>query len=470
MKRILTIAALAVLALSFSACEKYLDDKFENPNLVTQPPINPLLASATLGTALNEYRLGYNVSYLTQYQASSSQGSDADIYNDVDYSTTWRNFYSIMMNISEMNKLAETKSAYYHLGVGKVLMAYNLNMLITAFGDVPFSESFKGLDELTPVFDNQKTLHATSLQLLEEAITNLKRTDALAEIDRPSDVIHGGNVSAWLKTAYALKARFLNQLSKTTDYNSTDILAALDDAYEANSDDASLIAFDGLSPWNAVAVDNANLNLDGWLSTTIVNAMNGTTYGVSDPRLPLVATITKFGDYRGTRNGAGRIGTGTDDEESYLSLDGFYSKGGAPVQLVTFAETKFIEAEAAFRSSDKDRAYAAYLAGIAANMDKIGVNAADKQTYINNAVVSVGKENITLKLIFKEKYIAMMLNTESWVDMRRFDYNYTGFQMPLNAALPDFIRRLAYPSVEISRNGPNVPEVTSLDERLWWDK
>ncbi|PVD51202.1 SusD/RagB family nutrient-binding outer membrane lipoprotein [Terrimonas sp.] len=469
MKKILNIALLAVLALSFSACEKYLDDKFENPNLVSEAPINPLFATATYGTAMNEYRLGYNVSYLTQYQSSSSQGSDADIYNEVDYSTTWRNFYSTMMNISEMNKLAEKTSAYYHLGVGKLLMAYNLNMLITAFGDVPYSESLKGLDELTPAFDNQQTLHATTLQLVEEGITNLERTDALAEIDKPSDVIHGGNVAAWLKTAYAMKARFLNQLSKTGSYNSTDILSALESAYESNNDDATATAFDGLSPWNSVAVDNANLNLDGWLSTNIVNAMNGTTYGVFDPRLPLIATITKFGDYRGTRNGAGRIGTGTDDEESYLSLDGFYSKGGAPLQLVTYAEMKFIEAEAAFRAGDKETAYNAYLAGIAANMDKIGVSSADKQTYINDPVVSVGKDNITLKLIFKEKYIVMMLNTESWVDMRRFDYDYDGFEMPLNAALPDFIRRLAYPSVEISRNGPNVPEISGLDERLWWD-
>jgi len=470
MKRILNIAVIGVLVISFSSCEKYLDDKLENPNLVKVPPINPLLATATYETSMNQYRLGYNVSYLAQYLASSSQGSDGDIYNEVDYSTTWRNFYSTMMNISEMNKLAEQNSAFHHLGVGKVLMAYNLNMLITAFGDVPFSEAFRGLDELTPVFDEQTTLHARSLELLEEGIASLSRTDALAEIDVPSDVVHGGKVAAWLKTAYALKARFLNQLSKTAAYNEENILTALESAYEKNEDDAALIAFDGLSPWNEVAVDNENLNLDGWLSTNIVNAMNGTTYGVFDPRLPLVASLTKFGDYRGTRNGAGRIGTGTDNEESYLPTNGYFSKGGAPLPLVTFAEMKFIEAEAAFRDGDKETAYNAYLAGIAANMNKIGVDEDDKNTYINNAAVSVGKDNITLALIFKEKYVAMMLNPESWVDMRRFDYLYKDFQLPLNAALSGFIRRLAYPSVEISRNGPNVPAITGLDQRLFWDQ
>ncbi len=43
-------------------------------------------------------------------------------------------------------------------------------------------------------------------------------------------------------------------------------------------DDAMLTAFEGLSPWNEVAVNNASLNLDGWLSTQFVDALNGTTY------------------------------------------------------------------------------------------------------------------------------------------------------------------------------------------------
>lgn len=473
MKKILNIAVLAVLALSFSACEKYLD-KLENPNLVTDPPLNGLLTKATYESGINVYRMGYNVSYLVQYQTSSSSGSDIDIYNPVNFSSMWTNFYNGMMNIAQMNKLAEEKGATLHLGVGKILLAYHLNMLITGFGDVPFSEAFKGQELLTPVFDDQTTLHATSLQLLNEGIAALNQADPSLDLDANSDVIHGGDVDAWIKTANALKARFMNQLSKTSSYNAGNILSVLDDAYESNADDARLTAFtDGDpygSPWYSVAYDNIQLNLDGWLSTNIINAMNGTTYGVFDPRLPLIATITKFGDYRGTRNGAGRIGSGTNQEESYLWVQGFYSKPNAPVQLVTYAEMKFIEAEAAFRNGDKETAYNAYIAGITANMDKVGVATADKNAYLANPVVAVGKDNITLALIFKEKYVAMILNPEAWVDARRFDYQYKDFQLPLNAALNTFIRRLAYPDVEVSRNGPNVPATGGLDEKLWWDK
>jgi len=191
---------------------------------------------------------------------------------------------------------------------------------------------------------------------------------------------------------------------------------------------------------------------------------------VFDPRLPQIATLTKFGDYRGTRNGAGRIGTGTDDEESYLSVTGAYSKINAPLPIVTYAEMKFIEAEAAFRSNDKHRAYEAYIAGIEANMEKVGVDAASAENYVNDGTVSVGESNITLDLIFKEKYVAMMLNPEAWTDARRYDYQYKNFTLPQGAALTTFIRRLDYPQVEISRNGANVPAVGGQDERLAWDK
>jgi hypothetical protein len=86
-----------------------------------------------------------------------------------------------------------------------------------------------------------------------------------------------------------------------------------------------------------------------------------------------------------------------------------------------------------------------------------------------NPSVSVGETNLTLNLIFKEKYVAMFLNPEAWVDVRRNDYQYQDFELPEGAAMSTFIRRLAYPTVEVSRNGNNVPAVVGLDERLAFD-
>lgn len=469
MKRINHILLTGALIIGLSGCSKYLD-KLDNPNLVTDPPLNGLLGQTTYNTGYNVYRMGYSVSYLTQYQASSTKGSDTEIYNEVDYSTTWTAFYTNMMNIRQMLNKAQAVGAFHHIGVGKIMMAYNLNMLITAFGDVPYSEALKGGELLIPKFDDQATLHTTSISLLDEGIAELQKTGSSLALDGNSDVIHKGDITAWIKTANALKARFLNQLTRKAGYNPATVLSLLGNTYTSNNDDAMMTVFRGRSPWNQVAYNNTVLLLDGWMNEQFVDALDGTTYGVVDPRLPLIATLTKFGDYRGTASGAGRIGTGTSSEESYLSVNGFYSKGNAPLLLVTFSEMKFIEAEAAFRSGDKDRAYNAYLEGIGANMDKVGVSAADKAAYLGNAAVAVGKDNISLELIAKEKYVAMFLNPEAWVDARRFDYQYKDFTLPEGAVMGSFIRRLAYPTVELSRNGANVPDVTGLDEKLVFDK
>lgn len=464
----LFLYTFSFLVIVLASCDKYLDVN-TNPNLVYNPPINSLLVTSTYQTGLNVQRMGNITSYYVQHLASSNAGSDRDTYKEEDLSGTWTAHYNAMTDIRQMMQQAEQRQATEHLGVAKVLMAMNLNMLINMFGDVPYSEAFMEKEVLTPSFDNQQALHDTTVKLINEAIAEFNKPAPNIRLDASSDLIHKGSVAAWKKTAYALKARFLNQLSKTNKYNPTEILAAVSNAYTSNADNAALTTFQGNSPWNQVARNNANLLLDGWLSEQFVDALDGTSYGTVDPRLALIANQTRFGDYRGTPNGRGRIGTGTNNEESVLTTTGFYSKAGAPLWLVTFAEVKFIEAEAAFRSNDKTRAYAAYLAGIRAHMDLMGVDAAARDAYINNPTVSVGASALTLAHIFKEKYVAMFLHPEAWVDARRFNYQYKDFGLPVGAAFNEFIRRSAYPVVETSRNGANVPEVT-MTTRLWWDQ
>jgi hypothetical protein len=145
------------------------------------------------------------------------------------------------------------------------------------------------------------------------------------------------------------------------------------------------------------------------------------------------------------------------------------SNDAAPLTILTFAEVKFIEAEAAFRDNNKALAYTAYQAGIKASMDKLGVPAADATKYIT--AVSKGQASLTRLDIFREKYVVTYLNSEAWNDVRRFDYKYKDFKLPVGAVLGDkFIRRVAYPAEEITENGSNVPAEVPLSTELWWDK
>lgn len=461
------ILLLSVFALG-SCSKNYLDVNEVNPNQTQNPPINGLLAQVTYQTGLNYFRAGNITAYYTQQLASPNASSGSDIYDNVDRSSLWYNIYNTVQDGRIMKEKAAALNGYQHMGVADVTEAMNMSLLISIFGDAPYSQAFDPKN-FTPAYDKEQDIFNACLKLLDDAVVEFNKADPTIKLDANSDLIHHGSVSNWIKTAYAVKARLLNRLSKKAAYNPTAILDALSKAYTSNADDAQITTFAGASPWNQVAVNNTKLLLDGWMSEQSVDAMDGTTYGVVDPRLKYIADTTKFGDFRGTPNGKGRTGTGTNHEESYLSVKGFYSKPGAPLLLVTYSEMKFIEAEATF-ATDKARSYQAYLDGIAANMDKLGVPAAEKNAYLSDPAVAVGVANFTKDLIFKEKYIAMFLQPEAWVDARRFDYQYKDFTLPVNALLTTFIRRSNYPSTETDRNSKNVPVVTSLADKLWFDQ
>ena len=163
------------------------------------------------------------------------------------------------------------------------------------------------------------------------------------------------------------------------------------------------------------------------------------------------------------------MGSGTKQEETYLSEDKWYSTPGAPLQIATYVEAKFMESEAQFRSDHKPEAYTAYMDGIKANMQKLNLPDTAITRYTTLPAVAVGSANLTLALIMKEKYIGCFLMPVTWDDMRRQDYSYKQFSLPANAQLQTFIRRIDYPSVEISTNGKNIPTV-ELTDHLWWDQ
>lgn len=463
-----TIILLSGL-LVFQSCSKDYFDLNDNPNLVTTPSLSSLLSTVTHKTGINNYNVGSIVANYVQYTANPSAAAASDIYQQVDFTSTWDALYFTMADITDMKTQAIEQNSSEYLGVANTLLSYNLTLVSDLWGDAPFSEAFSSTN-FTPKYDSQEELYKTSLLLLDSAIAQLGRTGAVIKLVGAKDLIHAGSTSKWLMTAQALKARLLNKVSKTPAYNPAAVLAAVSGSYKSNADDAGMSSFFTRNPWAQVAVNNAGNTLSGWLSEQFIDHMNGTTYGIFDPRLRKISRPTVNNTYIGTVNGAGNRlpGANTVKDENYIDSTSPWTGTASPILLVTYAELKFIEAEAAL-ATDPTRAYAAYLAGINANMDKLQVPAGTEKTaYL--AAASVGATNLTRALIFKEKYVATYLNPEAWNDARRYNYAYKDFTLPQNAALPTFIRRLAYTTGERSKNGKNIPNVGALSDRLWWDK
>lgn len=472
MKKYIKYGLSLFLIVTLAGCKDYFDVG-NNPNLVTNPNINSLLTTATSKSGINSRTFASTTTYYAQHIASPGLGSDTDTYRITDLSGTWGAAYYAMADIYDMLVMAEASNAHLHAGIAKILLAYNLSLVADTWDSAPYSEAFSRVATLTPVWDSGESLYQSIGTLLQEGLALLGRTDAAVTLTPAADLIHNGNINAWIKTGNGLLARHLNKITKKSSYDPTAVLSAIDKSYQSAADDMKMGTYNGNNPWAAVAISNAGALLGGWLSSQLIDHMNGVYYGVFDPRLPKLTDITVNNDWVGTKNGAGNKGpvANTIWDECYISINSPVTKTTAPIYIMTYEELKFVEAEAALRANQRPRAYAAYLEGIKASMRKFEVADAAMNAYLAEPSVSVGEAALTLDEIFKEKYVATYLSNETWTDARRYDYKYKGFQLPQDAALPTFIRQVAVPTREFTTNPDNAPkEQPVLSTPLWWDK
>ena len=466
----LRLAALAGLALvAAPGCDGFLDIN-DDPNNPTSVPVSALLASTSFATGDNVFSAGSIASTYVQYLASPNQASATDVYERVSFDGTWANVYDTMGDLRLLEAQAEAEGATDYVGISRVLQALHLGLLVDFWGDVPYSEAFDPGGTLNPTYDDAEALYAEIFRLLDGGITALQAGGSTV-VPGGDDFIYGGDTALWTKTAYALRARYLNHLTGTGDYDADAVLAAVDQAYDSEAENAALVyPDDQRNPWADVAIANANLFLGGWISEQFVNALDGTTYGVFDPRIEAYTDSLADGRYVGTRNGAGRGDASESGDRSVLTTNTYYANADAPLEIVTYSEVKLIEAEAALRAGQRDRAYAAYLEATRAHMAKLGVDGDAAEAYLSSDLVAVGADGLSLGDVFREKYKALFLNPEAWTDARRYDYAYEGFALPANATLSQFILRLDYPDTEYSRNARNVPTPSLLTTPIFWDR
>ncbi|MCC5913193.1 MAG: SusD/RagB family nutrient-binding outer membrane lipoprotein [Balneolaceae bacterium] len=474
-----SIKLLLVSTLTFLmvvGCSDWLDIN-EDPNNPTNAPIEGLMYNTTFETTRNTNRVGGTTSFFVQHLASPNPGGASDTHDSASYGTAWSQLYFNITNLRDLIDEAEEINAPHYAGVARIMKAYNLSLLVNMFGDVPYSEGFSA-ENLQPAYDSSEDVYDVIQQAIATGLTELQASESSAS-PGGDDMIFGGDLASWLRTGYALQARILNHYSKLPSYNPEAVLESVDNAFASNDEDFEMAYFDEgtatENPWYRTALNNSNLLLGGWLSTQVVDHMNGETYGVFDPRIEFITERVEEdfgGGFRGTPNGAGRGGDPEQGARSVLAVGSYYASGPtAALEMITYAEMKFVEAEAALAAGQTGRAYAAYEEGIRAHMEKLGVDQADIDAYWAEDEVSVGEGNLTIDHIMKEKYVATFLNPETWNDARRYDYGYAGFSLPANHNPElggEFIRTVRPPDSEIQRNGANVP-TQSLLQRVFWD-
>ena len=438
-----------LLIISAGSCKKgYLEGVNTNPN---QPSsITPAVALPSSEGAI-AYALGGDMSRFNSIFMQYVTGVARQMQNFNNYSFTEDDFNNLWLGglyAGPMNNLKTQiaicdKSGYkYYSGISKVLMAYSLGMVTDTWGDAPYSEAFQGINKLQPKFDSQQSLYSSIQKLLSDAIVDLSVASTSAGAFKPGaeDIIYAGSAAKWKKFAYALSARFYIHVSKFDASAAQKALDAINaGAFTASSDDAQFVfgtTATTAGPWFQYNDQRGDLSFTGYMVDEMTT--------LNDPRLDIYIDVANdlLGDYLGASD--------------------------APVYFMTYFEQKFIEAEAYNRIGDDVSAQAAYVAAITANMQKVGVAAADIATYLAaNGILTGTTQAEKLDEIMVQKYFAMFLQPEAWSDWRRT--GSPALAPNTGNVLGSIPRRYLYPQSERSYNAANTPH-TNLLSKMWWDQ
>lgn len=442
-----TLIIVAVAAFGLTACsDAWLEDKKLDPNRPSEVTMEVLLPAAQAGCGMLQGDVLPRLTsiFMQQMTGTDRQSLAHNRYAQIgegDFNTPWNNSYSgALYDLQLIMDMADESGATAYSGIAKIMTAKALGILTDHFGDIPYTDAFNGAGNLKPSFDSQESIYTTIFTLLADGKIDLAAPSSVSP--GGDDLIHGGDLAAWMATADAIKARCLNHLSKTSQYDGAAVIAACDDALTAGA-------------YATIGYESA-LNQNPWYQFTVIDRAGyitqyGTMYDMmtasSDPRI-----------------------------DFYRSADSLelpaYGSATSALPIVTPFELYFIKAEAQMVGGDATGARESLEDAIESHMTWLGVDATDMATY-----VAALPATTDLELIMNEKYVAMFTSTESWTDWRRT--GYPSISAPAGANLSDIPRRMPYPEGEYLYNADNVPMPLSADPddkfgvtttyRLWWD-
>lgn len=440
MKRIkFYIAALLVVTLA--GCSKeWLEEWTADPARPIEVSPQVLLPSAQVSYAMAQGDAipRFTSIFMQQMTGTDRQSLAHNRYAQIgesDFDQIWGpNGYAGGM--MDLNMIIEQTSATapHYAGVARIMMAMYLGLFTDTWGDIPWSEALKAEEGIyNPKYDSQEQVYDVIIDLLDEGIVNLASPTSAFKPNN-EDLVFAGNLVKWTKLAYSLKARYLNHLSKKAQYSPTDVLAAAAQGFADNTDDARMVF---VTPPNTNPWYQFNSQREGYI--TQFGYMYDLMEANNDPRISV---------YR------------TSDSVNIP----VYGSQTSPLNFMTYAELKFIEAEVKTRQGAGD-AGGVLLAAVEANMQAVGVDQADIATYVAGLPGTP-----TLGDVMNEKYVAMFTHVEAWTDWRR-----TGFptiSVFPGAQLPEIPRRLPYPEVErlYNSNFINLQGNDAFLKRHWWDQ
>ena len=435
------IAGLSALLLltSLTACQDYLDIN-DDPYVpqVAEPHLYfPQIAYAMAEGEMFDSRF---VGQYTQHWAWSTSNNNYDQHGSrvtgnspTATAQRFRNHYwSVGSNLNQMIGQAEERGYRGYKGIATAIRAWSWLQATATYGPMAFRQAWDN-SRTKYEYDSQEVIYDGVDALADEALAALE-SDGTRNDPRLADwdLIYGGDLTKWRKMVFALKARRANHLSNKGSYNADQVIALVDQAFVSNDDNFN-VYFNGTSSATSNFLGASRANFNNYRQgRVVIELLDGTWFnGVADPRLPLMFSPNPDGDYYGVTPALGdTMPTGNRIPTlygKYLFLD------AAPYPLITHFELQFIKAEAAFKKGDAGLALDALRAGVRSHMRFVGVSDSLATVYVGSAAMPQAAADLTLAQIMSQKYVALYASTETWADLRRYDYSgqvFLGFRLP----------------------------------------
>jgi hypothetical protein len=480
-----------IITIVMASCSKIGDINY-SPNNPKEPQTGLLITNAQrqsipglIGSITPRHYVQYTADVIY------TQGSR---YFDklFDYSATYSGPLADLNLIIKLNTDDATKSLPNVIGPGgggtnanqiassRVLRAFIFLNWTDRWGDIPYSEALKGIEDLSPKFDLQKDIYNDIFKELTEAVAQFDAAGTLK-----GDILLGNSIPKWKKFANTIKLVAALHLSK--------IDAALGKAKFNEALAAGVITSNADNIKYAYLLESANENpiynnyevakrYDYAVSKYFVD----TLISSADPRLPIYADKNSAGIYAGMPYG---LAAGTGYNSGTIAAPGNVSLIGskfrvqnAPTDIYNYAGVLFAVAEASklgwiTGTPDDVAAKTAYDAGIAASMSQHGIAGAAATAYAAQPSIVYNPAKAIAQIIY-QKYVAnfMAYSYETWADWRRTNFPAL---VPAPAAYTspkEIPRRQAYNAQEASLNTDNYNTVVArqgpdeLLTRIWWDK
>lgn len=504
-----------------SSCDtEYLTDLNKNPNAIEYAVPQYSFTSAILesGPTQSYGTLETGLQYRSTYKENtvSSPGDrfvsfSGTIGNFGVYNNQWNRLLQIVDQIPGPENVNRRAAC-------EILRILAFHRVTDVVGDMPYTEAMKGLENLRPKYDTQKSIYTAMLNELEAALNSMDATKP--DVFGSADLYFGGNVAKWKKFGYTLMLRLGMRMSDVEPANAKTWVekAVAGGVMTEFSDIAYLKYADVTGQFNPrieqyINVDFATPGGDnssgGKWAATFISHLKAT----NDPRLPLISVVwvpagTGYNADNTPANQRGMINGSLNflpsDFDTYSEPSLFYLNRAAPIITMGAAEAYFLIAEGAARGWNVGTtAKQAYENGVRAAMAEwalwpaVGsvsgvIPPAAVNAYLDdNPYLADDTFEKQLEQISTQKWVSMHGDVfEVYSNWRRTKFpvfNYanwvsgdTKIPFPGNVTGGKMYRRFSLPIAERDLNPDNYYEaierqnfteqnIDLLQGRVWWD-